>query len=160
MKFVCPLIAVEDVAVSRRFYEELLGQKVKFDFGENVTFMGDFAIHLKTHFAKLLDPEAARAVAVKAHNGELYFETDEPELFEQRLKSENIEWIHPIKEQPWGQRVMRVYDPDGHVVEIGETMETVVRRFQDRGLSIDRIKEKTSLPLEFLERVLREPQGS
>ena len=36
MKFVCPLIAVDNMEVSRSFYEKVLNQKVQFDFGENV----------------------------------------------------------------------------------------------------------------------------
>jgi catechol 2,3-dioxygenase-like lactoylglutathione lyase family enzyme len=45
MKYICPLIVVKDIAESRHFYENILGQKVKYDFGENVTFEGDFSIH-------------------------------------------------------------------------------------------------------------------
>ncbi len=44
MKFICSLIVVEDIERSRYLYESILGQSVKTDFGENVTFHGDFAI--------------------------------------------------------------------------------------------------------------------
>jgi len=160
LKFVCPLIVVEDIGVSRRFYEQLLGQKVKYDFGENVQFEGDFAIHLKTHFQKLLGTEPPLSVAKKAHNGEIYFETDEMEQMARHLKQAEVEFLHSIREQPWGQRVMRIYDPDGHIVEIGETLEAVVRRFSGQGLSIEQIREKSSMPLEFIEHVLHEPKES
>ena len=49
MKYICSLITVSDIKHSRDFYENILNQKVKFDFGENITFHGDFAIHLLTH---------------------------------------------------------------------------------------------------------------
>jgi catechol 2,3-dioxygenase-like lactoylglutathione lyase family enzyme len=55
VKFICPLITVSDIEKSRDFYENILGQKVKFDFGENITFHGDFAIHLISHFKELID---------------------------------------------------------------------------------------------------------
>lgn len=42
--FEASLILVEDIAVSRRFYEVLLGQKVISDFGLNVTFTGGLSI--------------------------------------------------------------------------------------------------------------------
>ena len=45
MRYICPLIVVSDIKRSRQFYESLLGQKVKYDFGENVQFEGDFSIH-------------------------------------------------------------------------------------------------------------------
>ena len=40
LKFVCPLIVVEDIARSRQFYEQLLDQKVKYDFGVDVEMIG------------------------------------------------------------------------------------------------------------------------
>jgi catechol 2,3-dioxygenase-like lactoylglutathione lyase family enzyme len=155
LKFDAPLIVVEEMARSRHFYEHLLGQKVKFDFGPNVPFEG-FSIHLKEHFQSLLGTAAQYPVTQKAHWGELYFETDELEPIYQRLNEAGVEFIHPVREQPWGQRVMRFYDPDGHVVEIGETMEAVVWRFHEHGLSIQLISEKSGMPREFIERVIKE----
>lgn len=38
LKYTCCLITVSDIKHSRKFYEEMLGQKVKFDFDENITF--------------------------------------------------------------------------------------------------------------------------
>lgn len=155
LKFNASLIIVNDIARSRRFYEQLLGQKVKFDFGPNVSFEG-FSIHLKSHFQSLLGDVAEFPVTQKAHWGELYFETDELEPIFQRLNEADVEFIHPICEQPWGQRVTRFYDPDGHIIEIGETMEAVVWRFYEQGLSIDIIREKSSMPREFIEGVIKE----
>jgi catechol 2,3-dioxygenase-like lactoylglutathione lyase family enzyme len=159
LKFDGPLIVVNDMARSRYFYEQLLGQKVKFDFGPNVPFEG-FSIHLKSHFQSLLGDAAHYPVTQKAHWGELYFETDALEPTYQRLNESGVEFIHPILEQPWGQRVMRFYDPDGHIVEIGETMEAVVWRFYEQGLSIDVISEKSSMPPEFIEGVINKHAGS
>lgn len=155
LKFDGPLIVVNDMARSRHFYEQLLGQKVKFDFGPNVPFEG-FSIHLKSHFQSLLGEESQFPVTQKAHWGELYFESDDLEPIYWRLNEAEIEFIHSIREQPWGQRVMRFYDPDGHVIEVGETMQAVVWRFYERGLPIDMISEKSGMPREFIEGVIRE----
>jgi hypothetical protein len=65
-------------------------------------------------------------------------------------------FIHPIREQPWGKRMMRLYDPDDHIVEIGEPMEAVVWRFYQQGLSIELISKRSSMPPEFVERVIEE----
>ncbi len=154
LKYQGMLIAVEDVAVSRRFYEECLGQKVMLDFGVNVGFEGGLAIHLKRHFQELLGGGERFAAVTKSHSGELYFESDEVEVFEQRLKDAGVEFIHAVCEQPWGQRVMRFYDPDGHVVEIGETMEAVVQRFYQQGSSVENICQKTGMPRPFVEGVI------
>ncbi len=159
LRFVAPLIAVDDIATSRRFYEQLLGQRVRYDFGPNVEFEGHFAIHLRPHFQALLGDAAQFPVTTRAHNGELYFETDDLQATYQRLQEAGVEFIHAIREQPWGQRVMRLYDPDGHIVEIGETMEAVVWRFHSQGLTIDQVSQKSSMPREFVERVIQERSG-
>ncbi len=156
LKFVSSLIVVDELAASRYFYEHLLGQKVKFDFGENVTFEGDFAIHLKAHFQSLLGDATRYPVTNKAHNGELYFETDEMDLIAERLRAANVEFIHAIQEQPWGQRVLRLYDPDGHVVEVGERLEAMAWRFFQQGWSVERIMDKSGMPREFVERAIQE----
>jgi uncharacterized glyoxalase superfamily protein PhnB len=155
LKYQGVLITVEDVTVSRRFYEEQLGQKVGLDFGVNVGFEGGLAIHQKKHFQELLGGGEQFAAVSKSHAVELYFETDEVEGFEKRLKAAGCEFIHAIREQPWGQRVMRVYDPDGHVVEIAETMEAVVLRLYQQGSSVEGICQKTGMPRSFADSVIR-----
>lgn len=49
---------------------------------------------------------------------------------------------------------MRVYDPDGHVVEIGETMEAVVQRMYQQGLPAESICHKTGMPQSFVDGVV------
>ena len=71
MKFICSLITVNEINRSREFYERFLDQKVKVDYGENVTYHGDFAIHLKSHFQGLIDNVEIRT---RSNNFELYFE--------------------------------------------------------------------------------------
>jgi len=84
MKYICPLITVADIKRSRDFYEGLLNQKVKYDFGENVTFEGDFAIHLQYHYISLIDN---RPIRTGGNNFKLYFEFDMLEQIVDLLKS-------------------------------------------------------------------------
>jgi len=156
LKFISPLIVVADLARSRKFYEDLLGQEVKFDFGENVTFKGDFSIHLAPHFQGLLGGPADFPVRFKANNAELYFETEDIENLAARLDDAGVNYVHPLRAQPWGQRVLRLYDPDGHIVEIGETMEAVVWRFHQQGMSLEDVAAKSSMPAAFVEQVIRQ----
>lgn len=150
MKFICPLIIVNNIEISRKFYENILNQKVQFDFGENVSFESGFAIHLKPHFANLIDTGENKIVE-KSNNFELYFEEDNLDSFLQKLKSiGSIEYVHGLKEQPWGQRVIRFYDPDKHIVEVGEPMESVVKRFLSEGLSVEETAKRTLMPEEFV----------
>lgn len=148
MKYKCALLAVSDIRRSRSFYEDLLGQKVKFDFGEDVTFHGDFTIHLKSHFQKLID---YREIHQGGNNFELYFEDDDVEAIFHMLKGKGVTFVHELREQPWKQRVFRFYDPDKHIIEIGESMEYVAFRLHNDGLSADEISASTLMPLQFVE---------
>ena len=91
MKYICSLITVSDIKSSRNFYESLLNQKVKYDFGENVTFHGDFAIHLQTHFKELIDD---KEILHGGNNFELYFEYDDVEQIVKILKDNSISFVH------------------------------------------------------------------
>jgi hypothetical protein len=154
MRFICPLIVVNNIEVSRKFYENLLNQKVQCDFGENVSFEGGFAIHLKSHFSDLISMNK-NDIVQKSNNSELYFEEDNLDSFLQKLGSiDSVEYVHGLKEQPWGQRVIRFYDPDKHIVEVGEPMESVVKRFLSKGLSIEETVKRTLMPEEFVRQCL------
>ena len=156
INFVCPLIVVRDVEKSKKFYTELLGQNISMDAGENVTFQNGFSIHQRDHFAILLDTDPSSFPTPASWDNELYFEADDIDNLYEMLKEENVGFLHGIREQPWLQRVMRFFDPDGHIIEIGETMERVVERLNSQGLSIEEIEEKTSIPLDFIRDLLEE----
>jgi len=117
-KFVCSLITVADITRSRDFYEKVFGQKVEADFGENVSF-GGFSIHLRAHFQNLIEN---KVITANANNFELYFESDDLVQTVEILKEYNVQFIHEIREMPWKQNVIRFYDPDNNIVEIGEPM--------------------------------------
>jgi uncharacterized glyoxalase superfamily protein PhnB len=154
MRFICPLIVVNEMKASRNFYENILNQKVQFDFGENVSFESGFAIHLKSHFSNLISI-SENDILEKSNNFELYFEEEDMDSFLQKLEEiSSIEYVHGLKEQPWGQRVIRFYDPDKHIVEVGEPMESVVKRFLSKGLSIEETSKRTLMPEEFVRQCL------
>ncbi|HOW14892.1 glyoxalase/bleomycin resistance/dioxygenase family protein [Methanosarcina sp.] len=154
MKFICPLIVVNNMEVSRNFYEKVLNQRVQYDFGENVSFEGGFAIHLKSHFSDLIGVNR-NDIIQKSNNSELYFEEEDLDSFLQKLKCmDSIEYVHELKEQPWGQRVIRFYDPDMHIVEVGEPMESVVKRLLSEGSSVEETSKRTLMPEEFVRQFL------
>jgi hypothetical protein len=153
MRFVCSLVTVEDISRSKIFYENFLRQKVKYDFGENVLFEGDFAIHQKSHFQELI---GNKPVSSGGNNFELYFEHDDVDSMAAELKKSSIEFVHDVREQPWQQKVFRVYDPDKNIVEIGESMEYLSYRLSRTGKTVDEISEMTFMPKEFVARSIRQ----
>lgn len=155
MRYKCPLIVVEDMERSRKFYEELLGQKVILDFGANITFAGDFALQTKESWRGFIG-EHENTVVFRSNNFELYFEEIRFDEFLDKLESYDAEIIHEMKQYSWGQRAIRFYDPDKHIIEVGESMVTVVHRFIEQGLTIERTAEITQHPVEFVEKALKE----
>ncbi|MFW6311836.1 MAG: VOC family protein [Nanoarchaeota archaeon] len=145
MRYVCALFVVDDIEESKDFYVNTLEQKIKYDFGENVTFEGDFALHEKNHFSGLI---GNRLIYKPANNSELYFEYDNLEVLQNKLKKEKVEFIHEMKEQPWRQRVLRFYDPSKNIIEIGESIEYLAYRLWQEGKTIEEIGEITNMGID------------
>jgi catechol 2,3-dioxygenase-like lactoylglutathione lyase family enzyme len=147
MKFGLPLLAVNSVEASKKFYGDLFDQQVVLDLGRNVTFSGGFAI--QEGFAELLDLPAD-SVTSKPHNMELYFEAEDFDAFMNRLGSYEVQYVHPPKKYPWQQRVVRIYDPDGHIIEIGEAMAVIARRYIAEGRTLEETAEIIQHPVAFV----------
>ncbi len=153
IKFICPLLYVNDIKKSRNFYETILQQKVKFDLGENITFVSGFAIQDYKHITNIIFEKNIAKNVNPSNNFELYFETkDIVDLFNV-IKKENLKIIHNIKEQPWKQRVFRFYDYDNNIIEIGEPMKCVVKRLLNDNFSPKEVYEQTSIPIEICEQI-------
>jgi catechol 2,3-dioxygenase-like lactoylglutathione lyase family enzyme len=151
--FHSAVLLVRDIEKAKRFYSAVLGQKIVFDFGRNVVFEGGLAIWDRDYALDLIFGEKNKS-QVGASSVEIYFETGAlDELFD-RLSEEKVEFIHSIREEPWGQRVFRVFDFDRNILEFAESMESVVLRLNGQGLGFDEIAKKSKMPLDFIERVL------
>jgi len=154
IKYICSLLTVKDIQKSREFYEKVLKQEVELDHSENVSFKGGFAIHDRKHFQELVDNGSRNDNTNCNTLIELYFVSEEIEALNNKLESLNVVFLHNIREQPWGQKVLRFFDPDDYIIEVGESMESVVKRFAAQGLTVEEISQKSSMPVEFVEMVL------
>lgn len=149
--FKSALIAVKDIERSKKFYEELFEQTVILDLGWNVTLSGGFV--LQQEFAWLCDIPKDTVIE-KSHNMELYFEVDDFDAFvEKLLKHDDIKMLHPPKKHDWQQRVIRIYDPDFHIIEIGESMSVIAKRFLAKGKSIEETAEIIQHPVAFVQAI-------
>jgi len=148
LEFKMPLIAVKDVEVSKKFYKELFRQEVGLDFGENVTLSGGFC--LQEDFARIgcLPEEPSYD---KCYNMELYFEVDDFDGFMEKLSTfPNVEKVHPPKKFDWQQWSIKIFDPDGHLIEIGESMPVIARRSLSEGKTPEETAAIIMQPLEFV----------
>jgi len=121
MKLKNILFVVSDIEKSKRFYEELFGLQVITDFGENVILTEGLVLQQKDVWEEGIEKE----VSFGGHDAELYFEESDMEGFLAKLKETNLQ-VEYVDEQtpdhPWGGRVIRLYDPDRHVIEVGEVV--------------------------------------
>ena len=66
-----------------------------------------------------------------------------------------MDYVHPVKEHSWGQRVVRIYDPDKHIIEIGENIKSVCQRFLDSGMTAEQVAERMDVPVKFVNACMR-----
>jgi predicted enzyme related to lactoylglutathione lyase len=156
VKFCSSVLLVKDIKLSRQFYEEFLNQKVEIDYGTNVGFVGGFAIWQKEGAYKNIFGNTHIRVTSenKEHELELYFETEYIDEIYERLLHNNTEMLHEMFEQPWGQRGFRVYDPDRYIVEIGEPMDSVIKRFFNSGMTVEEVSKIAHTPLEVVKKIV------
>ncbi len=147
MKFENPMLVVTDIDKTVAFYEKVLGLQVIMDFGANKTLAGGLALQTVETYREFI---GTNDISFGSHSFEIYFEEDDFDQFADRLKEYEIEYVHPIKEHSWGQRVVRFYDPDRHIIEVGENMKVVCRRFLDSGMTPKQVSERMDVPMEFV----------
>ncbi|HBL41200.1 MAG TPA: glyoxalase, partial [Ruminococcaceae bacterium] len=106
---------------------------------------------LQLNFDKLAAFPAER-MRFKTYNMELYFETEDMDAFTSLLALHpEVECLGEVKTYPWRQRVIRVFDPDGHIIEVGESMEFVACREFEKGLSVQETARIIEHPLELVQ---------
>lgn len=147
MNYTSTLLAVSDLGKSLRFYREVLGLEVIQDFGANVTLTGGIALQTLNTWREFI---GGKPVTLRSHTGELYFEEEDMDGFLERLKTQEVSYVHPPLEHRWGQRVVRLYDPDGHIVEVGEDMTRVVKRFAAGGMTPEQIAQRMDVSLAYV----------
>ena len=147
MKFKNPLLVVTNMDKTVEFYQNVLGLHVIMDFGANKTLTGGLCLQTLETWNDFI---GMREVAFGTNNAEVYFEEDNFDNFAEKLKKFDIEYIHPVKEHAWGQRVIRFYDPDKHIIEVGENMKAVCKRFLESGMTAEQVAERMDVPMKFV----------
>lgn len=152
MKFTSTVLSVADVNASRRFYQELFGLELYQDYGINISFT--CGLSLQQEFDWLVQIPKGE-IAFKPNNMELCFEEEDFDGFLEKLKRfPNIVFLGDVVQHSWGQRVVRFYDPDGHIIEVGESMKMVIQRFLNAGLTMEEISTKMDASVADLQKLL------
>ena len=150
MKFCGTLITVTDLERSKAFYKKHLGLDVEVDFGANATLTGGISLQTLETWQGFI---GGLDVTFKGNDAELYFDADDFDDFIKNL--DGLELVHPPIEHSWGQRGVRFYDPDGHVIEVGENISVAARRFQDSGMTVSEIAVRMDVDEKYVQEWLK-----
>lgn len=152
MKFKNPMLAVTDIDKSVEFYKKVLGLRVIVDFGANKTLTGGLVLQTVETWREFIGTDD---ISFGSNSDEVYFEEDDFDKFADKLAKCSVEYVHPIVEHSWGQRVVRIYDPDRHIIEIGENIKMVCRRFLDSGMTPEQVAQRMDVPIKFVNVCMR-----
>jgi catechol 2,3-dioxygenase-like lactoylglutathione lyase family enzyme len=148
------VLFVKDLEKSKKFYTEVLGQEVEYDFGNNIGLKGGISLwKIMADHVISRSGKHSRIKATKAF--EIYFETDDLNTFQEIIVKQKLNILHDLMEEPWGQRTIRFYDPDNNLIEVGETLATFVTRMAISGMNPVEISAKTTIPVEIVRALLK-----
>ena len=148
-KYHSSIFLVSDIGKSKKFYLDILGQKIEMDFGRCVGFIGGFSIWDRQYAHKMMGLKEEYTSIIKK-DAELYFEIEDLDALFKKIHKKNIQFVHYIIEQPWGQRCFRIFDPDNHIIEFAEPMTIVIERLYEEGLTHNQIVKKSLMPIEMV----------
>ena len=111
------LIVVKDIEKSRKFYHDLFGLDLMLDNDGNMILTEGLVLQDEKIWKTFLD----RDIVPKSNSCELYFEEQDIESFVEKLERlyPTIEYVNHLMTHSWGQRVIRFYDLDGNLLEVG-----------------------------------------
>ena len=120
MKLKNVLIVVKDIEKSRKFYHDLFDIDLVLDNDGNMILTEGLVLQDEKIWKSFLD----RDIVPKSNSCELYFEEQDIESFVEKLEKRypDIEYVNRLMTHSWGQRVIRFYDLDGNLIEVGTPM--------------------------------------
>lgn len=146
------LIAVKNIEESKKFYHDILDMNVAGDFGANVQLDGGLFLQTLDTWSDFIN---SKEVYLKNNSGELYFEVSDIDEFNKKLQAANIEYVHELMEHNWGQRVVRFYDPNHHIIEVAEDISMVVKRFFHSGMTVEQVADRMDVPVDYVKECLK-----
>ena len=111
------LIVVKDIERSEKFYHELFGLKTLLDNGGNMILTDGLVLQEEKDWTQFL----GRQIVPENNSCERYFEEADIEGFVEKLERyyPEVQYINRLMTHSWGQKVVRFYDPDGNLIEVG-----------------------------------------
>lgn len=118
------MLVSKDLSKTKAFYKNLFGLRVTLDYGAYITLTGGILFQILVRWKDVLHQP------------------------EETIKAYDVMYVHPLQSHKWGQRGIRVYEPDNHIIEISE-------RLALEGMSIEDISKKSMITIKMIERYLK-----
>lgn len=120
MKLKNILIVVENIEKSKKFYHDLFQLDVILDQNGNVILTEGLVLQQKDIWKQVLGKE----ITGERNSCELYFEEPDLEGFVEKLERlyPSVQYVNCLMTYSWGQKVVRFYDLDGNLIEVGTPM--------------------------------------
>ena len=121
MKLKNVLIVVKDIEKAKQFYHDLFGLEMVLDNDGNMILTEGLVLQDEKIWRDFLK----RDIISENNSCELYFEESDIESFVQKLERlyPSIQYVNKLMTHSWGQKVVRFYDPDGNLIEVGTPMQ-------------------------------------
>ena len=121
-KFVdaATIIEIKDVKASEAFYNGKLGFGPGFFYGDPPCF----CIVSKGRATIFLDQSRTPRAAPLNQYWAAYLYVDDVDSYAAELRSRDVEIVREIEDQDYGCRDIDIRDPDGHVIGIGQLMNS------------------------------------
>lgn len=121
MKLKNVLIVVKDIEKSKQFYCELFGLETVLDNDGNLILTEGLVLQDEKIWRRFLEKD----IVPESNSCELYFEERDIEAFVEKLETlyPSIQYVNRLMTHSWGQKVIRFYDPDGNLIEVGTPMQ-------------------------------------
>ena len=120
MKLKNVLIVVKDIERSKQFYHDLFGLEMILDNDGNMILTDGLVLQEEKYWKEFLGKE----ILPESNSCELYFEEADMEGFINKLERyyPEVKYVNRLMTHSWGQTVIRFYDPDGNLIEVGTPM--------------------------------------
>lgn len=114
------LIVVNDIERSKQFYHDLFGLNVLLDNDGNMILTDGLVLQDRAIWENF----TGRSVVPESNSSELYFEEPDIETFVEKLERlyPDVVYVNRLMTHSWGQKVVRFFDPDGNLIEVGTPM--------------------------------------
>ncbi len=134
MKFSGFLIVVKDIKKAEKYYHDLFGLETIVDHDGNMILSGGLVLQEEKYWRGFID----RDIIPQNNACELYFEEENFDAFFEKLKMlyPETEFVSLPMLHSWGQRVMRFYDPDGNLIEVGTPMSQQKESFDRNHIAL------------------------